>query len=46
VRHNAAQSQGRAAALGVEVQRRRSLIDAAREILLETAKDAAERGRW
>jgi argininosuccinate lyase len=46
VRHNAAQSQARAVALGREVQRRKSLIDAARERLLEAATDAAERGRW
>lgn len=46
VRHNAGQSQARADALGREVQRRGSMIDAARERVLETATDAAERGRW
>jgi hypothetical protein len=46
VRHNAAQSEDRAGVLGGELQRRRLLIDAARERLLEAATDAAERGRW
>lgn len=46
VRRNATQSQDRAEALGVELQRRLGLIDAAREQLLETARDAVERSRW
>ncbi len=46
VRRNATESQDRAEALGIDLERRLSLIDAARKRLLESATAAAEGGRW
>jgi argininosuccinate lyase len=45
VRRNATESQQRADAFGLEVQRRRSLIDSARKRLMAAAADAG-RGHW
>ena len=45
VRRNARESQHRADAFGLEVQRRRSLLDTARERLMAAATDAG-RGQW
>jgi len=46
VRHNAAESQGRADALGHEVQRRRESLDGIREALMATATRAVAGDTW